>query len=665
MKHARFPPSPCKREVDPPKHSRRRVGWGSVFALLLVALFFTASSAGAQERITNFSSDIAIARDGTLTVKETIRVVADGVRIQHGIFRDFPTLYRDRAGTRVRVRFDVDEVALDGHPEPYTLESIANGVRVRIGEANVFLDPGEHSFLIVYRTDRQIGFFADYDELYWNVTGNGWDFAIDRAEAIVHLPPGASAVQNAFYTGPQGAQGKDAQAIVEGDTVRFATTASLNPREGLTVAVGFNKGAVVPPNAADRAGNFLRDNASTGVAILGLIALGIYYTLAWYRFGRDPERGVIVPLFAPPKDFSPAAVRFVHRMGYDRKAFAAALIAMAVKGYLTIREERGVYTLVRTGRSETETGLASTERAIARVLFNIVKEITLKNSNHTIVSRSITALRDALRKEDEGVYFVTNRGWFFGGLAILVLSGGGAALLSDDVAPAGFILIWLAVWTAGTSQLLLNVYQAWSSVIAGPGSRILNFIRAVFITAFAAPFVAALIFGTYFLGLYFPVATLIAIVLEGMLASLFYRLLKAPTMAGAKVRDQLDGFKMFLTIAEKDRLEILHPPDVTPEIFEKFLPYAIALDAENAWSRKFAAQAAAAGVGADQRGGYAPAWYSGPSFNRLGTAGFASSLGGAIAGATAAAATAPGSRSGSGGGGSSGGGGGGGGGGGW
>jgi uncharacterized membrane protein YgcG len=634
------------------------------FLVLAAIAIAQPSPAAAQERITEFASDIAIARDGTLTVSETITVNAAGERIQHGIFRDFPTLYRDRAGNRVRVRFDVEEVNLDGHPEPYTLESIANGTRVRIGEANVILDPGQHTFLILYRTDRQIGFFPDYDELYWNVTGNGWEFAIGRAQATIHLPPGAGAVRYALYTGPQGTQGKDAQATVDGDTIRFVTTASLNPREGLTVAVGFSKGAVVPPSGADRAGNFLRDNASTGAAILGLIALGLYYTTAWYRFGRDPERGVIVPLFAPPKDFSAAAVRFVHRMGYDRKSFAAALIAMAVKGYLKITEAHGAYNLTRTGRCETETGLASTERAVARVLFNGVNEIELKNTNHTIVSRAVTALRDALKKEDEGVYFVTNRGWFFGGLAILVLSGAAAALLSEDAAPAGFILIWLAVWAAGTSHLLLNVYESWSSVIAGPGSRILNVFSAVFTTLFAAPFVGGLIFGIYFLGLSFPVATLIGLVAQGMLATLFYRLLKAPTMAGAKVCDQIEGFRIFLTVAEKDRLEVLNPPQVTPAIFEKFLPYAIALDAENSWSRKFEAETAAAGIGSNQSG-YVPGWYSGPSFGRLGTAGFASSVGSAIAGATASAASAPGSSSGSGGGGSSGGGGGGGGGGGW
>jgi len=222
----------------------------AVRAVLLAALFFVLALPGfalAQERITNFESDVSIAANGVLTVRETISVDAENDRIVHGVFRDFPTLYPNRAGNRVRVPFDVVEVQRDGRPEPYTLETIPNGKQVRIGSADVTVPRGGHTYLIVYRTNRQIGFFDGHDELYWNVTGNGWNFRIDRASAVIHLPPGAVVKQYDFYTGPQGAQGKAARAIDEGDTIRFFTTAPLTPHEGLTVAVGFTKGVVAPP----------------------------------------------------------------------------------------------------------------------------------------------------------------------------------------------------------------------------------------------------------------------------------------------------------------------------------------------------------------------------------------------------------------------------------
>ena len=77
--------------------------------VLFLLLFFVLFSARthAQERITNFASDISIAADGTVTVRETIAVVAENDRIQRGILRDIPTVYTDRLGNRVRVGFDV------------------------------------------------------------------------------------------------------------------------------------------------------------------------------------------------------------------------------------------------------------------------------------------------------------------------------------------------------------------------------------------------------------------------------------------------------------------------------------------------------------------------------------------------------------------------------
>ena len=326
------------------------IGAVRVLFLLLFFLLFSAH-ADAQERITNFASDISIAADGTITVRETIAVVAENDRIQRGILRDIPTAYTDRLGNRVRVGLDIQEVQRDGRREPYVVERIANGQRVRTGSADVFIDRGPHTFLIVYRTNRQIAFFDMFDELYWNITGNASLFPIDRAEAFVHLPPGASLVQSDFYTGPQGAQGKNARAVTEGNGIRFVTTVSLAPGEGFTVAVGFSKGAVTPPSGAENIGEFFRANASTIAGLAGLIAIGAYYFFAWLKFGRDPARGVIIPLYTPPKDFSAASVRFVDRMGYDRKTFAAALVAMAVKGYLRIIEDRGAYTLERMGRS--------------------------------------------------------------------------------------------------------------------------------------------------------------------------------------------------------------------------------------------------------------------------------------------------------------------------
>ena len=174
----------------------------------LVLLALTATGAVADERILSFDSDIRIHGDGGMAVTETIRVNAENVEIRRGIFRDFPTDYRDPLGNHYRVLFEVTGVTRDGAPEPFFTESRSNGTRVYIGDRDRLLPPGEHVYVLSYATDRQIGFFADHDELYWNVTGNGWGFPIDRASAHVALPVdvGRDRITMEGYVGVAGSQ---------------------------------------------------------------------------------------------------------------------------------------------------------------------------------------------------------------------------------------------------------------------------------------------------------------------------------------------------------------------------------------------------------------------------------------------------------------------------
>jgi hypothetical protein len=228
----------------------------------LVALVFLAAllgTAAAQERITSFHSDVTIGADGALTVTETIEVEARGQSIRRGILRDFPTDYRDRAGNRVKVPFEVEQVTRNGVNEVSSIETLSNGVRVRIGSADVLLPHGRHRYEIRYRTARQLGFFDGHDELYWNVTGNGWTFAIDRASASVRLPQPVPAAKLAAeaYTGPQGAQGRDFQARVIERRRRLRDHARTGPARGPHHRADLSQGDHHPTHR-DRAARLVR-----------------------------------------------------------------------------------------------------------------------------------------------------------------------------------------------------------------------------------------------------------------------------------------------------------------------------------------------------------------------------------------------------------------------
>jgi uncharacterized membrane protein YgcG len=622
----------------------------AVLGLLVLAPPLSAAS----ERIRNFRSYIVVHADATMTVTETITVQSAGRKIRRGILRDFPTIYQDRMGNRVKVGFQVQEVLRDGRPESFHTEPVGNGVRIYIGKADILLQPGIYTYTITYQTNRQLGFFQDYDELYWNVTGNGWTFPIDAAEAVIELPSGARILQHAGYTGFQGDRGQDFVAQPGDHDIIFETTRGLAPKEGLTVAVAWPKGVVQMPSIQEKMGYVLQDNLSTGISLLWLLIVGGFYLVAWLRVGRDPAKGTIIPLFSPPKNMTPPAVRFLTRMGFDHKAFAAAVVDMGVRGYLQIKEDGGDYTLIRQSAA---TSLPSPEERVAAKLFAGGSTLKLESDNHAPISEAIDALRENLQKEFDKVYLISNTGYLGVGIVLTLMAMGSVIFTAPDKAAAGFATLWLSVWTVGCAAAAVMVYRQWQD--ARNFGRI---VGAVGITLFALPFFIGEIFGTIMIGTEISLPP--ALTLPGMafLNVLFYHLLKAPTLMGRKVMDQIEGFKMYLSVAEKDRLNLLNPPEKTPELFERYLPYALALDVENKWSEQFTKVLAQAQV---EGRPYSPSWYTGRSWDVSGASRFSDSLGSTFASAISSSSSAPGSSSGSGGGGSSGGGGGGGGGSGW
>ncbi len=631
-------------------------------AVWVLCLPWDQEASADAERILQFDSRVIIKSDGSMEVWENIKVYCAGQEIKRGIYRDFPTVYRDQYGNRVTVDFQVLDVLRDGKAESYRVEHISNGKRVYAGRKDLFLPHGVHSYTLVYRTDRQLGFFRDHDELYWNVTGNGWSFAIESASATVELPRGAPRVifTDAF-TGPEGAVGKDYRATTgPSGTVTFTTTKSLMPKEGLTIVVAWPKGYVTEPTGSDRARYFIKDNAGTGAGFFGLLLLVAYYYAVWYRVGKDPEAGTVIPLYTPPDGFSPAQVRYVREMGYDDETFAAAVIDMAVKGHLKIADEDGTFVL--TKQSDGKAPLSPEERSIFQKLFSGRERLELKNANHAAIGSAVEGIKNVLRMNFEKVYFLTNTRYFVPGLILSILIYIGAVLL--DASTSGgeglFAVVWLCAWTVGVVFLFMRTVSAWKE--ARGSGRVGGYASAIFTTLFFLPFAAGEVLGLYFLATATSVWMILTLLLIVFVNVLFHKLLKAPTRAGRFLLDKIEGFRMYLSVAEKDRLNILNPPEKTPELFEKYLPYALALGVEQEWAEQFSGILAAAKVGETE---YTPMWYSGHGWSHLGSSGFASSLGSSLSSAISSSSTAPGSSSGGGGGGSSGGGGGGGGGGGW
>jgi len=639
--------------------------------ILMAALTFLspAGRAGAAEaeRILSFDSVVTIHADSTITVQETIRFVSAGISIQHGLYRDFPTTYANPGRAPIRVSFQVVGLLRDGATEPWHAAQETNGVRVYFGSSSVDLEPGEHTYVFTYTSDRQLGFFDDHDELFWNVTGNGWEFPIDRASCTVILPGTAwqQITGLTAYTGPQGAKGSDYVMSRDnsGDPV-FTTTAPLATFEGLSVVVGWPKGFVAPPSWLQVLRWWLRDNRALGIAALATLGLLLYYLLTWLRVGRDPRRGTIVPQFTPPEGLSPAAIRYLRLMGPDTKGLAAAITGLAVKGALVIsQDDDGSFAVETTG--SVPTGLLHDETELLQELFEgrSKTKLVFKQSAHGRIQSVRKALEQALQSTYGKGYFVTNVRYAATGIALSIVGVVATGLLRtthpEEVIGFLFLSFWLSIWTFGVATLVTEVVASWRGRSTNTsGKHVFSLPRSIGLTLFAIPFLLGELMGT--IGFVVMAGPLLLALLFVTVAIdvIFFRLLRAYTPKGRAVMDQIDGFRLYLSVAEKDRIDMLTPVDHTPETFERYLPYAVALDVEQQWSGNFAdvlGRADASGQPA-----YQPVWFSGGVWRSSSFSALGSSLSGAFASAIASSSVAPGKSSGfsGGGGGSSGGGGG-------
>ncbi|WP_394001965.1 DUF2207 domain-containing protein [Luteimonas sp. WGS1318] len=582
--------------------------------VLLFLLLLCAAPLMAQERILSYDSDLHLAADGSLDVTEHIRVRAEGANIRRGIYRTFPTRYRDRHGNRIAVEFEMLGLQRDGRPEPFFIENRANGVRINTGSDALLPVPGEFTYTLRYRTTRQIGFFDAHDELYWNAIGTGWDFPIDAGTATLRLPQSVPAADllAECWTGAQGSRAQACRAAITAPgEARWTLTAPLQPGEGFTTTLAFPKGLVPEPTRQQRLLWLLGDNRGALIALVGWIVMLLFGLVRWRTVGRDPKPGPIVVTYDPPDDLPPATLRYIEKTHVDTRAFSADVLALAVAGHVAVhREGKLLGDRWRITRASGGGTLSPGQQALLADLFKTGDTLEFDKDQASRM-QAILAAHQRRIKQAMGSRFRQG---------LYKINGGSIGAMA-----------------------LIGAVSTGAAVLFGVGT------------------------GT---GLLLAVPVFVAMVVTFLV---FAFLLPAVTPEGRAMRDRIEGFRRYLTVADKQDLQRLQGPgDAEPTLdagrFEALLPYAVALEVEDAWTKKLTAAVGSAAVAAATG---SIAWYHatgrGGGAGPGDIAGFSKAIGSGLASQIASSATPPGSASGSsfggGGGGFSGGGGGGGGGG--
>ena len=614
---------------------------GSVAAAAaLLLIFLPTLGLQAQQRdiaVERFDALYEVEPDGTFMVTETLDVRFEGS--WNGFERDIFYDHTTAEGRRARVRISMESITdADGNPLEVEEEGISRGHRYRIWVPGA--QDATRRVVLRYQVRGGLRFFAEdaeegyHDELYWNVTGQGWEMPIEAVRARVVLPPEAAGLQVWGYTGREGATEEAVDTRVAGNEVEVETTRVLREREGLTISATWEPGVIDRPGAASRLMGRIRDLWPAGLPALAL--LGMFVT--WKRKGKDPERRAVVVQYEPPEDLSPAEVGTLVDHKAELHDITATLVDLAVRGFISIEEEEkkrflglgssSEFTFHREKPASEWTGLRPHERKYLEGLFP-AKGLS-------------PSLGDGLKK------------------VFAVISGkqDPEEAFSDDTSPDPdtqrprsvklsdlenkFYKHMEKIRKAIYDRLKANGYYEQRPTEAKgkwAGIGMMVTFAGVFLG-----FMAVDPPGLFMMVAPAPIPLGVGLALSGIIILIFSAFMGVRTEAGVRALEASLGFKEFLERVESDRYKRMI---TSPKLFEEYLPYAMAFQVEDRWSSAF-----------DDLYKEPPDWYRGSAVRSgaFSATAFSKQMRTLSTSASQTMSSSPGGSSGSGGGGSAGGG---------
>lgn len=567
-----------------------------------------ASAAARQLVIKNFDEQVLVNRDSSIDVTENIETQFIGGP-WHGIYRTIPIQYAGPGGFNYTLLIE-DASAREPDGTHLRLEQSHHGGNLEFKIYVPNADDSTHTIVLHYRVLDALRFFSDHDELYWNVTGQEWNAPIESASAAIELPEGAAGVHAVAYSGAFGARTQDASVTVNGNLVQVESAGALGYRQGLTVVIGFDKGLVHQPTAAQKIGLFLRSNWPLLVFPIG--AFLIMFWLWWTR-GRDPETDAVTVQYDPPDKLTPAECGTLVDDAVDMRDITATLVDLAVKGYIVIEEkdQSGLLGLshhrdylfhLKKSANQWQDARPH-ERAMLSALFydgdlpsdappasgatigtSDVQDYSLNSADSSSSIGSSAAAPAPPVVDDYSAAF-----------------RGSSALDPDQ-----------PVMTVALSQLQNHFYQQLppirdcvfdALVMDGYYLHRPDTVRQGYIGGGLVIGLLLVFGGNWWAGQsgMSSLTWIVAGILTGAIICGFGWFMPARTRTGAQTYAKVLGFEEFLGRVESDRIKRL---ENAPATFEKYLPYAMALRVAKQWVKAFE------GIAMQP-----PQWYQGAAYS--------------------------------------------------
>ncbi len=276
---------------------------------------------------TAYNVDVSVNEDNSFDITEHISAYFNEQR--HGIYRTIPTRNQVKRtnGTSHSVKAKIKNIRVSENCDV----SVENGNYVlQIGNADTYVD-GEHDYTIKYTymlgEDQNNGF----DELYYNIIGDGWDTYIQNVTFKITMPKEFDKSKLGFSIGNYGTVGTyDINYDVTGNIITGSVARTLQPNEAVTVRLELEDGYFY----------FNKALYNFKLALLVAVPALLFFVviILWAKFGKD-KKAVQTVEFYPPNGMSSADIAFWQNgMISSNEKLTPLLIELANDGYIQIEE---------------------------------------------------------------------------------------------------------------------------------------------------------------------------------------------------------------------------------------------------------------------------------------------------------------------------------------
>lgn len=560
----------------------------------------TASVAREYEHILAFDAHAKFNADGSMEMREEIEVQALGESIRRGIFRTLPLTWNRQDGKIFSVDYQIKNVLRDGLPEPFSLDKSRKILTVRIGSADRELNSGIYKYEILYQVRNHFSRFPEWDELYWNVTGNEWQYPIDKVSFTLQLPDadrhlnldGRDTRLRSIdvYTGGAGEKERNAEILANGD-VRVSQP--LSEGEGLTVVYTWPRSilaAAPEPEAASPLRHLLVPTLKTSVLWIPVLLLAVY-CLLW--LGRNRlKMPSIVPLFTLPAAMSPGYLRYITTRIYDDVAFSSDLLDLVAKRGMAITTNVSDKKAVPFSKSNKDgeqwltcrtatdnPRLNVRDKKLLDILFSRERrQINLSHAHQWPMQMALKWLKHSCEEQEGRVFSPWGkpiRRAIYLLLLIPVMSGAMFSVGSAFSTIPALLFLLLGI------SILFDARTFWKTW------RVTGVIVALLVLPFAIILSDVALFESRPLTQH-PAGFLGALLTATVICVVFRCLIPRYTQQGLNDLATAKGLKLYLGTAEKNRFQHLYPPEQTVDHFERLLPVALALGVGKTWANSFA-----------------------------------------------------------------------------